>query len=190
MVHAGAISWSSKKQELVTLAEYVAATHAAKEMWLHRLIEELFRPLNQSTTLYSDSQSAIALTKDGHYHARTKHINIRYHYICYIIEAGSIELIYCPTNDMTADTLTKALPSTKAKHFAAALDSRRFEGSVGERHPVASCMLVLTGPLEVRTISVSFTESVSRLCYLIYFSMYTRRVTSVRSTLAELTYVQ
>src|SRR5271168_4510127 len=66
-------------------------------------------------------QPAIALTKDGHYHARTKHIDIRYHFICYIIEEGTIKLIYCPTDDMTADTLTKALPSVKAKHFATAL---------------------------------------------------------------------
>jgi hypothetical protein len=86
MIDGGAVSWSSKKQELVTLstteAEYVAATHAAKEaMWLRRLISEVFGTLDNPTTLFSDSQSAIALTKDGHYHARTKHIDIRYHYI-------------------------------------------------------------------------------------------------------------
>src|SRR5882757_4333765 len=50
LVNGGAMSWSSKKQELVTLstmeAEYVAATHAAKEaVWIQRLIEEIFRPL-------------------------------------------------------------------------------------------------------------------------------------------------
>lgn len=123
LMDGGAVS---KKQELVTLstteAEYVAATHAAKEaIWIRRLIGELFKPLSEPTTLFSDSQSAIALTKDGHFHARTKHIDIRYHFIRYIVEAGSIKLIYCPTNDMTADTLTKALPSAKAKHFASAL---------------------------------------------------------------------
>lgn len=126
LVDGGAVSWSSKKQELVTLstteAEYVAATHAAKEaIWLHRLIGEIIGPLDEPTTLRSDSQSAIALTRDGQYHARTKHIDIRYHFICYVIEAGSIRLIYCPTDDMTADALTKALPSVKAKHFAAAM---------------------------------------------------------------------
>ncbi|RDB21868.1 Retrovirus-related Pol polyprotein from transposon TNT 1-94 [Hypsizygus marmoreus] len=126
LVDGGAVSWSSKKQELVTLstteAEYVAAMHAAKEaMWLRRLIGELFRPLSEPTTLFSDSKSAIALTKDGHFHACTKHIDIRYHYIRYIIEAGSIKIIYCPTDDNTADTLTKALPSVKAKHFARAM---------------------------------------------------------------------
>jgi hypothetical protein len=126
LVDGGVISWSSKKQELVTLstteAEYVAATHAAKEaIWIRRLIGELFEPIDKPTTLFSDSQSAIALAHDGHYHARTKHIDIRYHFIRYIIEAGTIKLVYCPTNEMTADTLTKALPSTKAKHFATAL---------------------------------------------------------------------
>lgn len=81
LVDGGAVSWSSKKQELVTLstteAEYVAATHAAKEaIWIRHLIGEVFRPLAQPTTLYSDSQSAIALTEDGNYHACTKHIDI------------------------------------------------------------------------------------------------------------------
>jgi hypothetical protein len=55
------------------------------------------------------------------YHARTKHINIQYHFIHYIIEQGHIHLIYCPTDEMTADILTKALPSIKAKHFTSAL---------------------------------------------------------------------
>ena len=126
MVDGGAVSWSSKKQELVTLstteAKYVAATHAAKEaLWLRRLLIELFESIDTPTTLFSDSKSAIALAHDGHYHACTKHIDIRYHFIRYIIEVGTIKLVYCPTNDMTADTLTKALPSVKAKHFATAL---------------------------------------------------------------------
>lgn len=126
IVDGGAVSWASKKQELVTLStaesEYVAATHAAKEaIWLRRLISEVYRPLSEPTTLRSDNQSAIALTKDGSYHARTKHIDIHYHFIRYSIEAGSIRLIYCPTDKQTADILTKALPSVKVKHFAVAL---------------------------------------------------------------------
>ena len=129
MVDGGAVSWSSKKQELVTLstteAEYVAATHAAKEaVWLRRLLGDILTPSQAPTTLFGDNQSAIALAHGGQYHARTKHINIWYHFIRYIIEAGSIKLIYCPTDDQTADTLTKALPSTKAKHFADAMGLR------------------------------------------------------------------
>ena len=103
-------------------AEYVADTHAAKEaIWIRRLIGEIFCPLMMPTTLFSDSKSAIALTKDGHYHAHTKHTDIRYHFIQYIIEAETVKLIYCPTDEMTADTLTKALPNVKAKNFANAL---------------------------------------------------------------------
>ena len=126
MVDGGAVSWSSKKQELVTLstaeAEYIAATHAAKEaIWLRRLLTELFGSIDAPTVLFSDSKSAICLAHDGHFHAQMKHIDIRYHFIHYIIEAGTIKLVYCPMDDMTADVLTKALPSVKAKHFASAL---------------------------------------------------------------------
>ena len=126
MVDGGAVSWSSKKQELVTLstteAKYIAATHAAKEaVWLRHLLTELFGSIKTPTILFSDSKSAIALAHDGHYHTRMQHIDICYHFIHYIIEAGTIKLVYCPTDDMTADTLTKALPSVKAKHFTSAL---------------------------------------------------------------------
>jgi transposase InsO family protein len=127
LIDGGAVSWGSKKQELVVLstteAEYVAATHAAKEvLWLRRFLSEIFEPITEPTTLYSDNQSAIALAhSQGHFHARTKHIDIRYHFIRFTIESGSIRLVYCPTDEMTADVLTKALPNTKAKHFARAL---------------------------------------------------------------------
>jgi hypothetical protein len=77
----------------------------------------MFRPLTQPTTLFRDNQSAIALTRDGSYHARTKHIDIHYHFIRFTVEDGSIRFLHCPTNDMVTDTLTKALLSIKAKHF-------------------------------------------------------------------------
>jgi hypothetical protein len=129
LIDGGAVSWSSKRQELVTLstteAEYVAATHAAKEaIWLRAFISQVFKPFNEPMPLLSDSQSAIALAKADNYHARTKHIDIRFHFIRYAVADGKISLSYCPTEDMTADTLTKALPSAKAKHFAAALGLR------------------------------------------------------------------
>jgi hypothetical protein len=121
-----AVSWSSKKQEIITLSttesEYVATTHTAKEaVWLHQFIGEVFQPLTNQIPLHSDSQAAIALTHDRSYHARTKHIDIRYHFIQFVINNGTINLIYCPTDNMVADTLTKALPNIKAKHFTFAL---------------------------------------------------------------------
>ena len=87
LVNGGTVSWMSKKQELVTLstmeAKYVGATHTAKELiWFRQLIAEIFRPLLNLTVLHLDNQSAIALANsEGQFHARTKHIDIRYHFI-------------------------------------------------------------------------------------------------------------
>lgn len=129
ILNGGAVSWSSKRQSIVSLSttesEYVAATEAAKEaLWIRSLIGQVFAPLDGATTLFSDNQSAIALAQDHQYHARTKHIDIRFHFIRWVIEEGRIRLVYCPTDDMVADTLTKALPSLKVKHFARSLGLR------------------------------------------------------------------
>ena len=120
------ISWSSHKQELITLstteAEYIALTHTAKEaIWLHNFIGEVFAPLTSPTTLHCNNQSTIAITTNSNFHAQTKHIDICYHFIQFIIKNGSLKLVYCPMDDMTTDTLMKALPSLKAKHFATSL---------------------------------------------------------------------
>ena len=129
LIDGGAVSWYSKQQELISLSttesEYVAATHAAKEaIWLRQLIGQVFEPVVEPIPLFCDNQSAIALAKDHQYHARTKHIDIRYHFIRWVCEQGHIRLIYCPTGDMLADILTKPLPSFKTKHFAAELGLR------------------------------------------------------------------
>jgi transposase InsO family protein len=129
LIDGGAVSWSSKRQDIVSLSttesEYVAATHGMKEaMWLRSLLSQIFEPIKAPTTLFSDNQSAIALARDNMYHARTKHIDVRYHFIRWVIEQGSLRLIYCPTDHMLADALTKALPSAKVKHFAAGLGLR------------------------------------------------------------------
>jgi len=130
LLDGGAVSWSSKKQEIIALstteAEYVATTHAAKEaLWLRSLIGEIFGKFSGPMTLHGDNQGAIALTRDHQYHARTKHIDICFHLIRWIVAEGKLKLVYCPTEDMIADTLTKALPSTKVKHFAYSLRLRK-----------------------------------------------------------------
>ena len=72
IVNGGEVSWSVKQQEIISLSttesKYVAATHAAKEaLWLHSLISQLFGIALDATTLFSDNQSAIALTKEHQY---------------------------------------------------------------------------------------------------------------------------
>ncbi len=95
IIDGGAVSWSSKRQEIISLSttesEYVAAAHASKEaMWLRQFIGQVFKPFTTPTTLFCDNQSAIALTKDHQYHARTKHIDIRFHFLRWITEKGDI----------------------------------------------------------------------------------------------------
>jgi Reverse transcriptase (RNA-dependent DNA polymerase) len=129
LIDGGVISWSSRKQELVTLstaeAEYVAATHAAKEgIWLRRLIGELFGTFSEPTIMHCDNQAALTLATTDNFHARTKHIDIRYHFIRHTVNSGAIKLVYCPTDDMVADILTKALPAWKVKGHSAALGLR------------------------------------------------------------------
>jgi hypothetical protein len=135
IIDGGAVSWSSRKQELVTLstaeAEYVAATHAAKEcIWLRRLTGELFPSLHTQTTLFCDNQAALKLATDDNYHARTKHIDIRFHFIRQVIASGAIKMVYCPTDDMTADVLTKALPRWKVMCHGLGLGLRQPSGGV------------------------------------------------------------
>jgi hypothetical protein len=74
LINGGAVSWSSKCQEIVSLSmtesEYVAATHSMKEaLWLRSLLSEVFEPIKPPTTLFSDNQAAIALMCDHQYHS-------------------------------------------------------------------------------------------------------------------------
>jgi hypothetical protein len=126
LLHSGTVLWSAKQQEIILLSttesEYVALTHAAKEaLWLHSLITQQFPSVLGPTILFLDNQSAIALAQDHQFHACTKHIDVHFHFICWIVKCGSLCLIYCPTNGMVVNTLTKALPSAKVKHFASQL---------------------------------------------------------------------
>src|SRR5579859_6307088 len=110
----GAVSWSSKKQATVALSstesEYMALLHAPKEqIWLHRFLKEIGYNISNQKTIYCDNQSAIALAHNPEHHAHTKHIDIQYHFVRNCIEDGTTRLEYCPTEDMVADGLTKAL---------------------------------------------------------------------------------
>ncbi|XP_057246814.1 secreted RxLR effector protein 161-like [Beta vulgaris subsp. vulgaris] len=85
------ISWSSKKQATIALssaeAEYVAATSAACEaVWLRRILDDLQQTSEEPTTIYCDNMSAIAMTKNPVFHSRTKHIEIRHHFIRELVD--------------------------------------------------------------------------------------------------------
>jgi hypothetical protein len=143
----GLISWNSKRQPTVALstaeAEYMAATQAVKEaMWLKQLLSELGLSQSEPVLIRSDNQGCIALTKNPAYHSRTKHIDIRHHFIRDSVEVGDIELQYCPTDDMVADVLTKGLAREKHEQHTGALGVRHSKGSQsGSVERSGSCAL-------------------------------------------------
>ena len=97
---SGAISWASKKQPIVAQstaeAEYIAANAAAcQAIWLRRILTDLNERQEDGTTIYCDNISSIALSKNPVFHGRSKHIEIRYHFIRELVENGDIKMEYC-----------------------------------------------------------------------------------------------
>ena len=114
-------------------AEYIAVMHAAKEcIWLCHLIEELSPSPLSMTTLYCNNQATLKLATDDNYHVRTKHIDIHFHFIHQVVASGAIDIRYCPTDDMTADILTKALLHWKVLCHALGLGLHRTSRGVLE----------------------------------------------------------
>jgi len=116
------VSWRSRKQlvpaDSTTEAEYVAASEATKEIvWLRKILEDLQVKQVQSTPLMIDNTSAIKLAKNPKFHDRTKHINTKYHLIRHHVEAKTIHLRHCSTNEQIADIFTKALGREKLERF-------------------------------------------------------------------------
>jgi hypothetical protein len=113
----GAISWGSKRQGIVTVStaesEYTAACAAAREAsWLRQLAAALDVRVD-IVPLMSDSQAAIAMTKNLSVSARTKHMDVRLHFLRERVARGDISLSYVSTVDMLADPLTKPVPAIK-----------------------------------------------------------------------------
>ena len=118
MLGGAAVSWSSKRQATVAMssceAEYLAASHAAKEsVWATGLLREFGFNESKPVRIFSDSQSTIKLVKNSVFHLRTKHIDIHTHFIRELVENRSIEMIYISTDFQVADSLTKGLPKSK-----------------------------------------------------------------------------
>jgi hypothetical protein len=120
-INGSPISWKSKLQPTVALstteAEYMALSLAVQEcLFLKKVLSEM-NLAQSSTTMYCDNQGAIHLSKNEKTNARTKHINIRHHFIKDAVSRMEIDVCYIPTEEMLADPLTKALDRKTLEHF-------------------------------------------------------------------------
>jgi hypothetical protein len=112
------ISWQSQKQKVVAISscesEYVAAsTGACQAVWLGRLVGDLLATEPATPAILVDNMSAIQLCKNPVFHDRSKHIDVRYHYIRDCIDRGQLTVEFVRSSDQLADIFTKALGRVK-----------------------------------------------------------------------------
>jgi hypothetical protein len=109
------VSWSAVKQKTISLssteAEYYSMTHALKEaLWIRLFLSLLSFPIPRPFPLLSDNQSACAIANTSSITSRSKHIDVRHHFIRDHITDGTFCTNWVPTSDMPADIFTKPLP--------------------------------------------------------------------------------
>jgi hypothetical protein len=116
------ILWQSRKQSSIALsiakAEYsVACSASCEAIWLRKLLTDLFDLEMRATLILCDNQSCIKMTKNPVFHDRSKHIEIRYHYIRDMVQRRALKLQYISTDEQVADVLTKPLSRVKFEYF-------------------------------------------------------------------------
>ena len=114
MMGYGAVSWSSKKQSVVALstteAEYIAASLCACHcVWLRRVVEKLGIKENSSTVIICDNSLTIQLSKTLVFHEKSKHIDVRFHFLRDLVNEGVVELSHCNSQNQIADIMTKPI---------------------------------------------------------------------------------
>jgi hypothetical protein len=92
----------------------VAGSESSKEaVWIDRLLKEIGQEESMPIPLLCDNQSAIRLAKNPEFHQRTKHVDIKYHFIREQLKNGVIDMQYVGTDDQLADMLTKPLETSR-----------------------------------------------------------------------------
>ena len=114
------INWSAKKQPTVarssTEAEYRSLALTAAELtWICKIFKDITFPLSHAPTLWCDNVSAISLASNPVFHARTKHVEVDYHYIRELVLANLVNVLYVTSENQIADIHTKALSKARFK---------------------------------------------------------------------------
>ena len=129
-VNGDPISWSSKKQQVVGLSTcetelYAQAAAVQEVLWILGLCRELGLHVRTGSVVHCDNQSTIAVCKNGIKNGeRTKHVDIKYHFITETIDRGEIKMQWVQSSDQEADIFTKALAAPVFLHLRAKLMSR------------------------------------------------------------------
>ena len=126
------VSWCNKKQTCVALSmmesEYVACATAMQEVvWLKRFLQRLGITTHskEAVTLYSDSTIALGYAKDPKYHEKSKHIEIKYHFIRDMVAWGEVVMKHISTGSMVADPLTKPIARDVFQSHVGSMGLRR-----------------------------------------------------------------
>ncbi|GKA64796.1 hypothetical protein Tco_0764503, partial [Tanacetum coccineum] len=122
------VSWSSKKQDCTSMssaeAEYVSLSACcAQVLWLRTQLTDYGFHFDK-IPMYCDSKAAIAISCNPVQHSRTKHIDVRYHFIKEQVEKGIVELFFVGTEYQLADLFTKALSEDRFKYLVRRLGMR------------------------------------------------------------------
>jgi hypothetical protein len=123
------VSWNVKKQPTVALstaeAELMSIVEVIKEViWVRKLLVELSYPLQEPIVTYSDNQSALDVVENDCLHDRSKHIEIKYHFVRDETRKGRVLLEWISTQDQIADIFTKGLGPTLFSKFRSKLITR------------------------------------------------------------------
>lgn len=126
------ITWVSQKQRYVALssceAEFMASTTAACQgVWLRNFLSQITNVHPSPVIIYIDNKSAIDLAKNQVFHGRSKHIDIRFHFIHDCIEKGVIVIKHISTGEQRADILTKAMTTSKFERMRDLLGLRNLQ---------------------------------------------------------------
>jgi hypothetical protein len=128
------VSWASKQQNSIALstaeAEYIVAGHCcAQLLWMRQTLRNYGYKLSK-IPLLCDNESAIRMADNPVEHSRTKHIDIRYHFLRDHQQRGDIEIAYVSTKEQLADIFTKPLVEKTfiiLRNELNFLDSRNFD---------------------------------------------------------------
>ena len=121
MLGGKTISWSSKKQPIVALslteAEYKVLSHATCEaVWMNKLLSDL-QVQHDRFVLLCDNMSSIYLAKNPMFHARSKHIEVQYHFVREKVLSKEVDIMHINTEWQVANIFTKLMDTIKLRRF-------------------------------------------------------------------------